>query len=147
MEKRTKPRSQKYSNTLKRKIGMEYLAGQYSYAVCAELYDLPNKDAAKEIVRWYRKNYELVGMSEPPLDSSSENSQLSGNEIPSNEVKSDSQDPVADLATLQAELAAARLKISGLESLIDLAESELNISIRKKSGTKPSKRCGKSIQK
>lgn len=147
MEKKTKRRKQKYSNTLKRKIGKEYLAGTYSYGVCAELYDLPSKDAAKEIVRWYRKNAELVGMSEQPVASSSEKKQASGSPTRSDEVPSAGPDPGSDLAALQAELASARLKISGLESLIDLAESELNISIRKKSGTKPSKRCGKSTQK
>ena len=44
-----------------------------------------------------------------------------------------------ELKTLAAELAAAQLKIAGLETLIDLAEQELQFDIRKKSGTKQSK--------
>ena len=34
------------------------------------------------------------------------------------------------------ELEEARLKIAGLETMINLAEKELNVSIRKKYGTK-----------
>lgn len=37
---------------------------------------------------------------------------------------------------LEAALKAAQLKILGLETMIEVAETELNISIRKKSGTK-----------
>ena len=34
------------------------------------------------------------------------------------------------------ELASLRLKVSALETMIDIAESELGVDIRKKSGTK-----------
>lgn len=39
---------------------------------------------------------------------------------------------------LAKKLAYANLKITGLEMMIDIAETELAIDIRKKSGTKPS---------
>lgn len=39
---------------------------------------------------------------------------------------------------LAKKLAYANLKITGLEMMIDIAETELDIDIRKKSGTKPS---------
>jgi hypothetical protein len=38
---------------------------------------------------------------------------------------------------LEAELKLAKLKIIALETMIDVAEEQLNIEIRKKSGTKP----------
>ena len=43
------------------------------------------------------------------------------------------------LEELEKELAAAKLKLAGLETLIDVAEQELHIDIRKKSDTKQSK--------
>jgi hypothetical protein len=39
---------------------------------------------------------------------------------------------------LQEELRLAKAKIFTLETMIDLAEEQFNIEIRKKSGTKPS---------
>jgi hypothetical protein len=39
---------------------------------------------------------------------------------------------------LERQLEQAKLKIAGLETMIDIAEQELKISIRKKSGTKQS---------
>lgn len=113
----------RYPKTLKRKVAQEYLSGKFSYAVAAEEYGLKNKDVVKEFVRWYRKSQYLEKMEPVPE-------------------KLASQDPYSEcerLKALEAELAAAKLKISSLETLIDLAESELQIDIRKKSGTKPSK--------
>jgi transposase len=40
---------------------------------------------------------------------------------------------------LQEQLSTLQLKVIGLETMIDIAEKELNIDIRKKSGTKQSK--------
>lgn len=115
--------SHRYPKTLKRKVAQEYLSGKFSYAVAAEEYGLKNKDVVKEFVRWYRKSQYLEKMETVP-------------ENP------ESQDPYSEserLRALESELAAAKLKISSLETLIDLAESELQIDIRKKSGTKQSK--------
>lgn len=113
----------RYPKTLKRKVAQEYLSGKFSYAVAAEEYGLKNKDVVKEFVRWYRKSQYLEKMGTVPE-------------------KPESQDQNSEserLKALEAELAAAKLKISSLETLIDLAESELQIDIRKKSGTKQSK--------
>lgn len=113
----------RYPKTLKRKVAQEYLSGKFSYAVAAEEYGLKNKDVVKEFVRWYKKSEYLEKM-----ETVAENPE--------------SQDPYREserLKALESELAAAKLKISSLETLIDLAESELQIDIRKKSGTKQSK--------
>lgn len=45
-----------------------------------------------------------------------------------------------DVAALQKELAKERLRNKLLTAIIDVAEQELKISIRKKYGTKPSKK-------
>lgn len=113
----------RYPKTLKRKIAQEYLSGKFSYAVAAEEYGLKNKDVVKEFVRWYKKSLYLENMETdlPKSDSSEQVKKSDGLEV------------------IEAELAAAKLKISSLETLIDLAESELQIDIRKKSGTKQSK--------
>ena len=47
-----------------------------------------------------------------------------------------SPDEVERIKELEAALEVAKLKIVGLETLIDVAEEQLNIEIRKKSGTK-----------
>jgi len=121
--KKTKSGNQRYPKTLKRKIGREYLSGKFSYAVAAEEYGLANKGVVKEFVRWYKKSLYLESMetSDSSKDSTSSN-------VNPDRIKS-----------LEAELAAAKLKIAGLETLIDLAEQELDVDIRKKSGTKQSK--------
>ena len=113
----------RYPKTLKRKIAREYLSGKFSYAVAAEEYGLKSKNVVKEFVRWYKKSLYLESMESP--DESKESIDTAS-------------DP-DQLKTLAAELAAAQLKIAGLETLIDLAEQELQFDIRKKSGTKQSK--------
>jgi len=121
--KKIKKGNRRYANTLKRKIGQEYLDGQYSYAVGAETYGLKDRDVVKEIVKWYKKNLELSEMDEEKADKN----------LPETDVSSD------QLKGLESELKAARMKIAGLETMIDQAEQSLGIEIRKKSGTKQSK--------
>lgn len=60
MSKFTKPKKRvkeyrKCDPAMKREIARRYLADEFSYRVAAEEYDLPNKDMAKEFVRWYQK--------------------------------------------------------------------------------------------
>lgn len=52
-----------------------------------------------------------------------------------------------EIKILVEELKKARLKIEGLETMIDVAEDKFNIKIRKKAGTKQSRACGKDIRK
>lgn len=49
------------------------------------------------------------------------------------------QDLASENAKLKKALELATLKVAALETLIDVAEDQLNIDIRKKSGTKQSK--------
>lgn len=125
--KKVKPGNQRYPKSLKRKIGEEYLSGKFSYAVAAEEYGLRDKTVVREIVKWYKKSLYLE--------------QMEGEKQPKIPLKQDSstESPTKEqLQALEQQLAAAKLKIAGLETLIDIAEQELQIDIRKKSGTKPS---------
>lgn len=55
--------------------------------------------------------------------------------------KSNGRDPVPgdDVALLLAELSAAKLRVASLEALIDVAEQEMGMDIRKKHGSKQSR--------
>jgi hypothetical protein len=121
--KQIKSGNRRYSKTLKRKVAQDYLAGKFSYSVGAEVYGLRNKHVVKEFVKWYLKTEEAEIMT---LDIEKE--VLSE--------KREDVDKQLDLKKLEAELAAARLKIASLNTLIEVAEKELEIDIRKKSGTK-----------
>ena len=125
--KKIKPGNQRYAKSLKRKVAEEYLSGKFSYAVAAEEYGLKDKTVVREFVKWYKRTLYLEQMEEkkrpkgPPKQDTS-------TESPTKE----------QLEALEEQLAQAKLKIAGLETLIDIAEQELQIDIRKKSGTKPS---------
>lgn len=125
--KKIKPGNQRYAKSLKRKVAEEYLSGKFSYGVAAEEYGLKDKAVVREFVKWYKRTLYLEQMEddhlkkEPPMQDSS-------TESPTKE----------QLQALERQLAEAKLKIAGLEALIDIAEQELQIDIRKKSGTKPS---------
>ena len=128
--KKTKSNS-KYPKALKRKIAQEYLAGKFSYSVAAEEYGLANGSVVKEFVKWYRKNHYLESMEndEEPKKKNPE----------SKKTKELTTKEAARIQELEKELAAVKLKVVGLEALIDTAEQEFQINIRKKSGTKRSK--------
>lgn len=115
----------KYPEELKRKIGKSYLSGEASYGVLAKENGLKNKDVVKEFVKWYRRklatesNFDL----EVPLNKNSFCDRTEG----------DTQ--LSELAKLKKQLKESQLKNEMLETMIDVAEKELNIDIRKKSGT------------
>jgi len=121
-------RQTRYPEELKRKIAKSYISGEASYAVLAEENGLKSKNVVKEFVKWYRKI----------LTKESQNS---------TQMQEDQKEPLStDLKTLQAQvqslqkqLSNSELKTEALETMIDIAEEELNISIRKKSGSKQSK--------
>jgi len=115
--KRTK-RQWKYSRALKIKVAEEYLSGQYSYSVGAEEYGLKNKYVVKEFVRWYKENPDIVLMSKKAKKLLEKKSEKNNTEV----------------SRLEEELALARLRAASLETLIEVAEDEFGIDIRKKSG-------------
>lgn len=126
--KKEKLGNRRYGKALKRKIAEEYLRGKFSYAVAAEEYGLNNKDVAKEFVRWYKRTLYLEQMEEKEHKKSSPQETSASTALPIQE----------QVLELERQLEQAKLKIAGLETMIDIAEQELKISIRKKSGTKQS---------
>lgn len=100
-----------YENSFKIAVAREYLEGKLSQAQLGRKYGLTSGEVVRYFVTWYKKN---IDGNQPtaPLDTST------------------------DLG-LQEELRLANLKITALEMMINIAEKELEIDIRKKSGTKP----------
>lgn len=123
-------KSQKrYPEELKRKIAKSYLAGEASYAVLAEENELKSKYVVKEFVKWYRRILEKESQIPSVMASDKKITPIDN-----------STDLAAQVKELQKQLALSKLKVEGLETMIDLAEESLNIAIRKKSGSKLSKK-------
>lgn len=121
MKKKNEGNKPKYSNSFKIALAREYLSGDLSSKELSEKYDLPFKDAAHYFVRWYKQHYPNglegePGVAEIPLQIS------------------------ATQKSLAKQLKEANLKIAGLEMMIEIAQKELGVDIRKKPGTKRSKK-------
>jgi len=114
----------RYSNSLKRKIAKAYITGQASYAILAEENGLRDKTVVKEFVKWYRRKLEL----EPDFDIQPE--------MPENPNILSEKELQVRVRELEKELHLAKLKAEMLETIIDLAEEQFNLDIRKKSGAK-----------
>jgi transposase len=121
MKKKNAGSKPKFPNSFKIAVAREYLSGDLSSSELSEKYDLPHKDSAHYFVRWYKQHYpngleEAEAVAEIPLEISARQKSLSG------------------------QLKDANLKIAGLEMMIEIANKELGIDIRKKSGTKRSQK-------
>jgi transposase len=120
----------RYPNELKRKIAQEYLSGRFSYAVAAEEYGLKDKSVVKEFVKWFRRNADLESAKLTiPMSKKSTPSTVSSNEALEKRIKE-----------LEEKLQMSVLKVELLETMIDIAEDQLKIDIRKKSGSQQSKK-------
>lgn len=126
--KKVKPRG-RYPEELKRKIAKEYIAGKASAGYLAEEHGLKNKSVVKEFVKWYRRKGELYVQIE---DSMANEKTSTDNAV---ELLAWEQ-----LKQLKRQLELSRLKVEALETMIDIAEQEFQIEIRKKSGAKQSKK-------
>src|SRR5687767_1028897 len=121
-----KPRKNKsgivpiYDESLKIAVARDYLTGNLSYSQVAEKYNLPGGDVVRYFVKWYQKNCQIEISQGTALPS------VTNEQTPENQ----------DQTKLEHELSDARLKIAALEIMIQIAEQELGIEIRKKSGTK-----------
>lgn len=121
---------QKYPEELKRKIAKAYESGHYSYGALALEYGFRDKGVVKEFVKWYHRQPEiLVGTSVKDLVEMKQNDfELSADQLR------------RELEAMRRKLSHTELKVEALETMIDLAEQEFSIAIRKKSGTRRSKR-------
>lgn len=126
----------RYPNELKRKIAKEYLSGQASYRILAEENGLKDKGVVKEFVRWYKRQMEKEGIITSGMNQSNDKLNSGFGETDSGEIK----ELKRTISTLREQLSKSALKVEMLETMIDVAESDLLIDIRKKSGTNRSKR-------
>jgi transposase len=112
----------KYELSLKRKICEELLSGQITIGDLAKKYNVAGSGTIGRWLKWYQaEQQELVSSSAMNPSQINENS---------DENKSDKK--------IEEELRLAKAKIATLETMIDIAEEQFNIEIRKKSGTKQS---------
>src|SRR5689334_5590972 len=118
-----KPRKNKpggktiYDESLKIAAARDYISGNLSQQQIAEKYRIAGgRQTVKGFVRWYQKHFHLQlsqANSSPPEDQAQHNS----------------------LKELEKKLSDANLKIAALEIMIEIAEKDLGIEIRKKPGT------------
>ena len=121
MKKKSAGGKPKYSNSFKIAVAREYLSGDLSSKDLSEKYNLPYDDVAHYFVRWYKEHYPKGLQDE--------------------EVVSEIPQEISDThKSLSTRLKEANLKIAGLEMMIEIAQKEMGIDIRKKSGTKRSQK-------
>ena len=120
--KRQKPgKKSPYSDSFRRKVVEEILSGAIHAGGALKKYGISRAGNITDWMKWYRKNHDIVESKSSPV------------------VKSQSPTSAQEaqrIKELEAALELAKLKVIGLETLIDVAEEQLNIEIRKKPGTK-----------
>jgi transposase len=108
---------------LKKKVAREIVSGKLSIEEAKKLYNIQNTYTLKA---WCSKySCELEGPQPAEMEKNKPPHQLP-----------DDSDRIKEL---EKALEEAKLKIVGLQTMIDVAEKELKIDIRKKPGTKQSK--------
>jgi transposase-like protein len=111
MKRRTKTKEEQ------EKIIAEYLMGELSYRQLGKKHEID----FRLIHSWVRK---FQGKSVPKSKTKTQIQPISAEPLPT------------DVKTLQEELRKAKLHNELLNAMIDIAEDQLKIDIRKKSGTK-----------
>ena len=110
-----------YSEEFKLKVVHEVLRSELSQESCRKKYGIKGHST---ISKWIRK----FGMSSEPIYMSKKNKNERLSELKS------------EIKLLRMELSYEKLKSEAFSEMIDIAEEELKISIRKKSGAKQSKK-------
>lgn len=107
-----------YSEELKIAVAREYLTSNLGFGRLAQKHGL-SKDTVAFMVKWYKTTYP------------------EGEPKPRGEERSGGEDN-SELAALRQQLKDAQLKIAGYETMMSIAQKELDIDIIKKFGTKQS---------
>jgi transposase-like protein len=120
--KRQKPgKKSAFSDSFKRMVAEEILSGSIFIAAAAKKYGIPSRSTVSQWIKWYQKNNDIVVSIPTPVPE---------------EGKYNATDDPDRIKELQKALEQAKLNIIGLETLIEVAEEQLKIEIRKKPGTK-----------
>lgn len=121
IKKSRKGRIAVYDETFKNTVIMELLSGKLSMTEAKVMYGIKG---AGTLYRWLQQYQRLKDTATlQSMQSAKDNYELPAASLP---LQKD----------LEEALRMANLKITALETMIDIAESELNIDIRKKSATK-----------
>jgi len=113
-----------YELSFRRKVSQEFLEGRLTAKQLAVKYNLSGGSMVSRWLKDYEKEQEEL---------------LSSGLMKEDEQKpEEGQEKEKTAEELEKELALAKAKIAVLETLIDVAEEQLGVEIRKKPGTKPS---------
>lgn len=137
MSKHSKPKKRvkeyrKYDPSMKRELARRYRAGEFSYRVAAEEYGLPNKDTAKEFVRWYDKRLatdQAAIANSVSLESPPSQPDLSARTAAELE---------EEIVRLKKQLNIEQTKAEAWRTMVHKAEEITGIDIVKKLAPKPS---------
>lgn len=132
------PRPTVYPNEVRNKAVLMYLIEGYSKAEIIKLTGVSYPGLNKWINNLGPTLLMDNDLKNKTLDLSLDNSMKKSSENLDEQAKK--------IIELQKQLERSNLKISLLETMIDIAENELNIPIRKKSGPQPSKEKHKKIK-
>ena len=124
-KKLTKTAKKSYSPLEKRKIVEEVRSGFYCFAQARKKY-LLSKTKFSRCNRWYFKIRLLPHFKPNPFPTMKK-------------AKQSVEELKRQLLEAQAQIDKLQLKNTALETIINIAEKQLNVDIRKKSGSKQSK--------
>lgn len=119
-----------FDQAFKSTICLEVLSGNLSYSEAKAVYGIKGQGTIRRWVKQYQDQTGSVNlhfMNDTDSNTHSIDPKEGGDKSEDLQRKNDK---------LEAALKLAKLKITALETMIDIAESYLNIDIRKKSGTK-----------
>lgn len=128
MEQQTHREVRYYSLSFKRQVVLEYLAGGITQAALQRKYDIRGKCP---ILIWRRK----LGLESPVVDSCNLVSITPLEMAQKKQVKSD-KELQQRIKELERQLEDEKLRSELYSRIIDKAEKELNVTIRKKPNTK-----------
>lgn len=119
-----------YDQAFKSAVCFEIVSGNLSYSEAKSAYGIRGPST---IARWVKQYQNLdVSSNLHPMNTTDSKT----GSVTDNGEAGKSEDLSKRNNELEAALKMAKLKITALETMIDIAESDLNIDIRKKSGTK-----------
>ena len=118
----------KYEPSFKRKVILEWYSGVLSSGELSRKYNLGHSAIARW-EEWYKQDQEQM-LPSTAMELSEKEPEFAGADLPLPKPKEG----------LEEELRLAKLKIICLETMIDVAEQTLQIEIRKKPGTKSSRK-------
>lgn len=114
----------KYDSALRRKVAMEYVSGNQSLHQLSRIYNIPNQN----ISRWAKEYSDELASEEPKIV------------IMTAEEQKDFEALKKQNEALKKKLEYEQMRNFALETMVDLAKSELGIDLRKNSGAKQPKK-------